>query len=144
MTHPPHSTKSLPPRDIDARARLFAEIAAECSARIFPGDYSEAGISAFAATIISEGLLLPPDGLPTPAEAASKPSKPRRPPLDSLLKQAAKAGKSVKGAEVYQDRTVLQFGDPTPVEPENPWPLDEFCTKETNNEIAEIRACVVR
>jgi len=56
---------------------------------------------------------------------------PRRPPLDSLLKQAAKAGKSVKGAEVYQDRTVLQFGEPAPVEPENPWPLDEFRTKET-------------
>ena len=66
----------------------------------------------------------------TPAKPR-KPSKPRRPPLDSLLKQAAKAGKSVKGAEVYQDRTVLQFGDPTPVEPENPWPLDEFRTKET-------------
>ena len=57
--------------------------------------------------------------------------QPRRPPLDSLLKQAAKAGKSVKGAEVYQDRTVLQFGEPEPVEPDNPWPLDEFRTKET-------------
>jgi hypothetical protein len=56
---------------------------------------------------------------------------PRRPPLDTLLKQAAKAGKSVKGVEVYQDRTVLQFGEPAPVEPENPWPLDEFRTKET-------------
>jgi hypothetical protein len=66
-----------------------------------------------------------------PAEAARKPYKPRRPPLDSLLKQAAKAGKSVKGAEVYQDRTVLQFGEPEPTEPDNPWPLDEFRTKET-------------
>ena len=76
-------------------------------------------------------LAPPPDSLLTPAEAARKPYKPRRPPLDSLLKQAAKAGKSVKGAEVYQDRTVLQFGEPAPVEPENPWPLDEFRTKET-------------
>ena len=62
---------------------------------------------------------------------ARKPYKPRRPPLDSLLKQAAKADKNVKGAEVYPDRTVLQFGEPTPVEPDNPWPLDEFRTKET-------------
>ena len=52
----------------------------------------------------------PPDGLCTPAEAAPKPRKP--PPLDRLLKQAAKADKNVKGAEVYPDRTVLQFGEP--------------------------------
>ena len=58
-------------------------------------------------------------------------SKPRRPPLDTLLKQAAKADKSVKGAEVYQDRTVLQFGEPAPAAPENPWSLDEFRRKET-------------
>ena len=64
-------------------------------------------------------------------EPARKPRKPRRPPLDSLLKQAAKAGKSVKGAEVYQDRTVLQFGEPESAAPENEWPLDEFRTKET-------------
>jgi hypothetical protein len=70
----------------------------------------------------------PPDGLRTPAEAARKP---RRPPLDTLLKQAAKADKSVKGAEVYPDRTVLQFGEPEPAAPDDPWPLDEFRTKET-------------
>jgi len=56
--------------------------------------------------------------------------KPRKPTLASLLKQAADAGKSVKGAEVYSDRTVLQFGEPEPAEPKNPWPLDEFRTKE--------------
>ena len=66
------------------------------------------------------------------AEPARKPSKLRKPPpLDRLLKQAAKAGKNVKGAEVYQDRTVLQFGEPEPAESDNPWPLDEFRTKET-------------
>src|SRR5262245_37395904 len=73
--------------------------------------------------------------LPKPAQPPKpyKPrkTKPRKTPLDSLLKQAAKAGKSVKGAEVYRDRTVLQFGEPMPVEPDNPWPLDEFRTKET-------------
>ena len=71
----------------------------------------------------------PPDALRTPAEAAPKPRKP--PPLDRLLKQAAKADKNVKGAEVYPDRTVLQFGEPTPAVPDNAWPLDEFRTKET-------------
>jgi hypothetical protein len=62
---------------------------------------------------------------------ARKPRKPHRPTLTVLIKQAAKAGKSVKGAEVYPDRTVLQFGEPEPAAPENPWPLDEFRTKET-------------
>jgi hypothetical protein len=62
---------------------------------------------------------------------ARKPYKLRRTSLGTLLKQAAKAGKSVKGAEVYPDRTVLQFGEPEPAEPDNPWPLDEFRTKET-------------
>jgi hypothetical protein len=71
----------------------------------------------------------PPDGLLTAAEAARK--QQRKPTLEKLLKQAAKAGKSVKGAEVYRDRTVLQFGEPEATEPENPWPLDEFRTKET-------------
>ena len=61
----------------------------------------------------------------------SQPGKSRRPALANALKQAAKAGKSVKGAEVYQDRIVLQFGEPEPVEPENPWSLDEFRRKET-------------
>jgi hypothetical protein len=73
--------------------------------------------------------LPPPDSLLiTPAEAVRKR---RRTSLGTLLKQAAKAGKNVKGAEVYPDRTVLQFGKPEPAEPENPWPLDEFRTKET-------------
>jgi len=56
--------------------------------------------------------------------------KPRKPTLTRVLKQAAKAGKSVKGAEVYQDRVVLQFGKPESAESEE-WPLDELRTKET-------------
>jgi hypothetical protein len=67
------------------------------------------------------------------AVASTKPAeparKPRKPTLASLLKQATKAGKSVKGAEVYQDRTVLQFGEPEPIEPDNPWFAD--LSKET-------------
>ena len=66
----------------------------------------------------------------TPAEPARRPRKQRKQGLTSLLKQAAKAGKNVKGAEVYPDRTVLQFGKPESASPENPWPLDEFRTKE--------------
>ena len=66
-------------------------------------------------------------------ERASKvaPRTRRQPTLVSALKQAAKAGKSVKGAEVHPDRVVLQFGVPEPVELSDPWPLNEFCPKET-------------
>ena len=45
------------------------------------------------------------------AQIASR--KPRKTTLASALRQAAKVGKSVKGAEVYPDRVVLQFGEPT-------------------------------
>ena len=54
-------------------------------------------------------------------EPVRKPRPPRKPTLANALKQAAKAGKSVRGAEVYQDRVVLQFGEPEPAEPDNPW-----------------------
>jgi hypothetical protein len=137
MTHPPHSTKSLPPRDIDARARLFAEIAAECSAGIFPGDYSEAGISTFAAEVaelfwemrIAEADRRSQIEQP-PAEAACKPHKP--PTLAGVAKQASKAGIEVARYEVKPDGTVvIVTGTPAPTEPDNPWPLDEFRTKET-------------
>jgi hypothetical protein len=43
-----------------------------------------------------------------------------KPTLTGLLKQAAKAGKSVKGAEIYLDRVVLQFGEPL-ANDINPW-----------------------
>jgi hypothetical protein len=80
-------------------------------------------------TVCSHGSWLPPPphGLLTSTEAARKQ---RKPTLEKLLKQAAKAGKSVKGAEVYRDRTVLQFGEPEPAASEDPWPLDEFRTKD--------------
>jgi hypothetical protein len=55
----------------------------------------------------------------------------RKPTLASLLKQAAKAHKSVTGAEVYSDRTVLQFGEADPAHAIDPWPLNEFRAKET-------------
>ena len=74
----------------------------------------------------------PPDGLRTPAEAARKPRKPRRPTLASVSKQASKAGIDVARYEVKPEGTVVVVaGKPEPAAPENPWPLDEFRTKET-------------
>src|SRR5262245_6981679 len=61
----------------------------------------------------------------------SKPSKPRKPTLESVAKQASKAGIEVARYEVKPDGTITVItGEPTPVEPGNPWPLDEFRTKE--------------
>jgi len=58
--------------------------------------------------------------------------KPRPPTLVSVAKQASKAGIDVARYEVKPDGTVVVVaGKPAPVEPENPWPLDEFRTKET-------------
>ena len=137
MTHLSHSTKSLPPRDdIDARARLFAEIAAECSAGIFPGDYSEAGISAFAAEVAElfwEMRIAEADRrsqIERPPAVAER--KPRKPTLAGVAKQANKAAIAVARYEVKPDGTVVVVtGKPDPAEPDNPWPLDEFRTKET-------------
>ena len=72
----------------------------------------------------------PPDGLRTPAEAARKPSKPRRQSISKMIEQAEKTGKPLASLTL-PDGTKLDFGKPAPVEPENPWPLDEFRTKET-------------
>ena len=64
-------------------------------------------------------------------EPARKPSKPRKPTLASVAKQANKAALDVGRYEVKPDGTiVIVTGEPEPVEPENPWPLDEFRTKE--------------
>jgi hypothetical protein len=131
MTHPPHSTESADPLGwstfrsaADARVAAIIEALGPQDPRAWREELAR--ISAEASARIAEARAVLGRSKP-----ARKPRKPRRPPLDSLLKQAAKAGKSVKGAEVHQDRTVLQFGEPEPVEPDNPWPLDEFQRKET-------------
>jgi hypothetical protein len=47
---------------------------------------------------------------------------PRKPTLVSELRQAKKAGLSVKGATIEPDgRLSLQFGEPEPTEASNPW-----------------------
>jgi hypothetical protein len=61
-----------------------------------------------------------------------KTRKPGKPTLASVAKQASKAAIAVARYEVKPDGTVVVVtGKPEPVEPENPWPLDEFRTKET-------------
>ena len=66
------------------------------------------------------------------ALSMSSMKRPRKPTLASVSKQASKAGIDVARYEVKPDGTVVVVaGKPAPVEPENPWPLDEFRTKET-------------
>jgi hypothetical protein len=94
VSAPPPASR---PRSVEARARCLAEILAECSAGILPGDYSEAAISAFAADLATE---LPPR---TP-----KPRQPRAPRAATLIEQAKKAGGSI----TLPDGTRLDFGKP--------------------------------
>jgi hypothetical protein len=61
-----------------------------------------------------------------------KPQSPKPPTLASVAKQAGKAGIEVARYEVKPDGTVVVVtGTPESAEPDNPWPLDEFRTKET-------------
>ena len=58
--------------------------------------------------------------------------KPRKPTLAAVAKQASKAGIAVARYKVKPDGTVvIVTGKPEAAAPENPWPLDEFRTKET-------------
>jgi hypothetical protein len=118
MTCTPDSTKSRRPRSLEARTRRLAEIFAECSAGIVPGDYSEAAISAFAADLATELRQFPPR---TP-----KPRQPRVPRFTTLIEQAKKIGGSITLA----DGTKLDFGKPESAAPENPWFDDLKVTKQ--------------
>jgi len=69
--------------------------------------------------------------LPKPPEPrkSDKPTKNRKP---NVIQQARTAGIDVARIEMKPDGTVVIItGKPEPAEPENPWPLDEFRTKET-------------
>ena len=78
----------------------------------------------------------PPDGLKTAAQAdplsvGHRQRASRRPSIGKMIARAEKAtGKPVTSITL-PDGTKLDFGRPTPTESENPWPLDEFRTKET-------------
>jgi hypothetical protein len=55
----------------------------------------------------------------------------RKPTLTSVAKQASKAGIGVRSYEIRPDNTIVVVtGEPEPAAPDNPWPLDEFRTKE--------------
>ena len=56
--------------------------------------------------------------------------KPRRPSIKTMIEQAEKAGKPLASITLA-DGTKLDFGQPDSASPGNPWPLDEFRTKET-------------
>jgi hypothetical protein len=58
--------------------------------------------------------------------------KPRKPTLAGVAKQAKRAALAVARYEVNPDgKIIVVTGKPESAEPENPWPLDEFRTKET-------------
>jgi hypothetical protein len=75
-----------------------------------------------------EALGLDPDVVPR----KHRQRKPREPTLARVAKQASKAGIEVARYEVKPDNTIVVVtGTPERVESDNPWPLDEFRTKET-------------
>jgi hypothetical protein len=94
------STKLRKPRSVKARARLLAEILAECSKGILPGDYSEAAISDFAAKLRQ---FYPPH-----TEATRKLQQSRAPSISKMIEQAKNAGASI----TLSDGTKLDFGKP--------------------------------
>jgi hypothetical protein len=70
--------------------------------------------------------------LPTMGKPPRPARKPRKPTLVSVAKQASKAAIPVARYEVKPDGTVVVVtGTPEPAASDDPWPLDEFRTKET-------------
>jgi hypothetical protein len=71
----------------------------------------------------------PPDSLCDEAVAAPK-RRTRKPSIAELVKQAEKTGRRVTSVTT-PDGMIINFGEPEPAALDNPWPLDEFRTKET-------------
>jgi hypothetical protein len=109
MTRPPITT-SQGPLKLDARAQRFAKLAAECSAGIFPGDYSETAISAFAAEMAE--LFAKWDAEDAQRKKAErKPRQPRRPNIKQMIEGAEKANKPLASITM-PDGTKLDFDKP--------------------------------
>jgi hypothetical protein len=107
----------------EARGRRFAEIAAECSVGIFPGDYSEAAISDFAAEMGK--LFAKWDAEDARSKRTErKPPKPRRPSIRTMIAQAEKATGKPLASITLADGTKLDFGKSESTDP-NPW-LDDL------------------
>jgi hypothetical protein len=119
--------RSPKPPDFAAQARRFAEITADCSRGILPGDYSEAGISAFAAKveeIFWKTWLAESDHRSQIALAVVE-RKPRGPSINAMIEHAKKAGASV----TLPNGTKLDFSKGESTEP-NPWLDDLKVTKQ--------------
>jgi hypothetical protein len=94
-------------------------------------------VMAFVTNAVRAGVpLYTPDNPPPQDESAvcavrpARIRKPRKPTLASVARQATKAALDVARYEVRLDGSIVVIpGTPEP-EPENLWPLDEFCTKE--------------
>jgi hypothetical protein len=69
-------------------------------------------------------------GIDISATREKKPRKRRRPSIKKMIEGAEKASKPLASITL-PDGTKLDFNKPEPAEMENPWPLDEFRTKET-------------
>jgi hypothetical protein len=123
------------------RVDFFREIAAECFAvsRFCPSeaDIGHEYLAAAEAALEGTGEA---DQSPTEqpvsttkrARRQRKPRPPKPPTLASVAKQASKAGIEVGRYEVKPDGSIIIVtGKPERVETEDPWPLDEFRTKET-------------
>jgi hypothetical protein len=121
------------------RVDFFREIAAECLAvsRSCPSEADIGHEYLAAAEAAHEGTGeadQPPTEQPvsTTKRATRRQPKPRKPTLVSVAKQANKAAIAVARYEVKPDGTVVVVtGEPEPAAASNPWPLDEFRTKET-------------
>ena len=136
MTRPSRTTKSQGPLSLDARARLFAEIGADCWSAIADRP-SEAEIAALAA----ETSALWREWSERDACAALSESKSvtvaktdlprRRPTLASVAKQASKAAIAVARYEVKPDGSVVVVtGAGEPSTESNPWLDDLKVTKQ--------------
>ena len=74
-----------------------------------------------------------------------KPDKATKNRKPNVIQQARTAGIDVARIEMRPDGTVVIItGKPAPVAPENPWPLDEFRTKETGTGRADLRHPALR
>jgi hypothetical protein len=116
---------------LEARARGFAELAAEISVGIFPGDYSEAGIAAFAAETAALWRRWEDEDVLAALMNPPPPPFPRKLTLASAVKQAAKAGVKLASYEVRLDgSTVITVTDASESNPPNPWLEDLKVTKQ--------------
>jgi len=119
MTQSPHTIEL-------AFERFLAELAVECLSK--PEDREDW------AAIVEEHLAAKARELakarPLDERKPREPGKPRRPSISKMIKQTEQAGKPL-ATITLPDGTKLDFNKPEPAESENPWPLDEFRTKET-------------